>query len=366
MDDRGRRGNHVSARGDPVDWAATPLGPPDQWSAHLHAAVGMCLDLALPAALYRGPELTVVCNDGFRQLLGIREPALEFWTRHAAAFSGDSFERSLSHVLATGLPIRATMQPHGMTDGNGGPRFLEISLSPVREADGHVAGVLQIVQDVTAHVPASAAGADVARAEQAIADSHTLLWAVIEGTSDAVWVKDREGRYLLFNSAAAAIVGRSVDEVLGQDDRALLPPDVARQVMARDRKILSVGHTVTYEETIPLPAGRRVFSTMKTAWRDAQGRILGTLGVSRDITDAKEAEAALKRQSRLVEAMFNQAVSPFTLMDCDARFIRVNEAFAKYYGKSVDEFAGRLYWDVLPFDRTPENEALLVAGHPIT
>jgi PAS domain S-box-containing protein len=383
MDDRGRRGTHVSARGDPGDWADTPLGPPDQWSAHLHAAVGMCLDLALPAALYWGQELTVVCNDGFRQLLGIREPALEFlaersspapprdyaapttpalaesWMRQAAAFHGDSFERSLSHVLATGLPIRATMQPHGLTDGNGGPRFLEISLSPVREADGHVAGVLQIVQDVTAHVPASAAGADVARAEQAIADSHTLLWAVIEGTSDAVWVKDREGRYLLFNSAAAAIVGKTADEVLGHDDRAVLPPDVAQQVMARDRKILSVGHTVTYEETIPLPAGHRVFSTMKTAWRDAQGHILGTLGVSRDITDAKEAEAALKRQSRLVEAMFNQAVSPFTLMDCDARFIRVNEAFAKYYGKSVDEFAGRLYWDVLPFDRTPENEAQL-------
>jgi PAS domain S-box-containing protein len=190
-------------------------------------------------------------------------------------------------------------------------------------------------------------------------DSYTLLRAIVEGTSDAVYVKDTHGCYLLFNSAAEAVTGWRAENVLGRDDRDLLPPDAAREVMARDREVMQTGAVITYEETVPLTVGPRIFSTTKRPYRDPDGRIVGMIGVSRDITDTKQAEAALKRQTRLVEAMFNQVVSPFTLMDPNARFIRVNEAFAKYYGKSVDEFAGRHYWDVLPFDRTPENEALL-------
>lgn len=382
MDNGGGRGSFVGARAFLVDWPDTPLGPPGQWSAHLDAAIGICLDLPLPAALYWGPELTVVCNDAFRKLLDspgqdpLGLPARELWAHqtatsdagttaseagttasdgHPTASDADRLVRSLADVLATGLPIRTPSLSLRLT-GRTCTRVVDSALSPVREADGRVAGVLQILHEATSGIPAERGSRQLSHAA---ADSCTLLRAVIDSTSDAVYVKDREGRYLLFNSAAAALVGKSAEDVLGTDDRSLLPPDVAREVMARDREVVSTGDVITYEETIPLPMGLRVFLTKKMPYRDTSGRILGMLGVSRDITDAKRAEAALKRQSRLVEAMFNQAVSPFTLMDRDARFIRVNEAFAKYYGKSVDEFAGRVYWEVLPFDRTPENKAIL-------
>ncbi|MCA9009551.1 MAG: PAS domain-containing protein [Planctomycetaceae bacterium] len=52
--------------------------------------------------------------------------------------------------------------------------------------------------------------------------SESLLRAVVEGTTDAVFVKDRDGRYLMVNSAAARFIGRPVAEVLGRDDRELL------------------------------------------------------------------------------------------------------------------------------------------------
>ena len=52
--------------------------------------------------------------------------------------------------------------------------------------------------------------------------SETLLRAVIEGTTDAVFVKDCDGRYVLVNEAAARLIGRPVDEVLGRDDTELL------------------------------------------------------------------------------------------------------------------------------------------------
>src|SRR5262249_21676273 len=86
------------------------------------------------------------------------------------------------------------------------------------------------------------------RAERALVESLGLLNAVIEGTSDAVYVKDLDGRSRLINPSGARLVGRSVEEVLGQDDRALFAPESADRLIARDRQILASGSPQTFEE----------------------------------------------------------------------------------------------------------------------
>jgi two-component sensor histidine kinase len=77
------------------------------------------------------------------------------------------------------------------------------------------------------------------------AGSHTLLQAVIEGTSDAVYIKDRQGRYLLFNSAAAIVVGRRAEEVIGKDDKVealfFSSVDVTERTRAEARLRTSLG-----------------------------------------------------------------------------------------------------------------------------
>jgi len=66
------------------------------------------------------------------------------------------------------------------------------------------------------------------RVEAEVRRTTELLRAVADGTTDAVFVKDRAGNYLLFNEAAARFVGKPVAEVLGRDDTALFGPDDAR------------------------------------------------------------------------------------------------------------------------------------------
>ena len=58
-------------------------------------------------------------------------------------------------------------------------------------------------------------------------ESHNLLNAVVEGTADAIFVKDFQGRYLMINAAGARFLGKAVDEVIGKDDR-VVSPDTAR------------------------------------------------------------------------------------------------------------------------------------------
>src|SRR5271169_2840163 len=76
----------------------------------------------------------------------------------------------------------------------------------------------------------------------------TLLQGITEGTTDAVFVKDLQGRYLMINSAGARYLGRSIAEAMGKDASELFSPESGRRIMERDRAVLQSGETCTFEE----------------------------------------------------------------------------------------------------------------------
>ena len=78
-------------------------------------------------------------------------------------------------------------------------------------------------------------------AEEELRRTTQLLHSIIDGTQDAVYLKDREGRHLMFNTAASRMVGKPIQDVLGQDDTAVFDPDSAREVMAHDRQVMESG-----------------------------------------------------------------------------------------------------------------------------
>lgn len=166
------------------------------------------------------------------------------------------------------------------------------------------------------------------RAEQALAEAQAaarsslderqriseLLAAIVDATDDAIFAKDREGRYLLFNRAASHFVGKPVTNVLGRDDRDLFPPEQAEMLMATGRQVMRQEQALTREEALDTADGPRVFLATKGPLRDAAGRVIGLFGISRDITEQKRAErerqaeqeAALDRQRQVRQALLNQ------------------------------------------------------------
>jgi PAS domain S-box-containing protein len=125
------------------------------------------------------------------------------------------------------------------------------------------------------------------RAEEALRESHGLLNAVVEGTSDAVFVKDLNGCYLLINSAGARLFGRPASEILGQGDHELLPPEAAHVAAERDSRVMASGSPQTLEETATVAGARRTFLTTRSPFRNALGRVAGLVGISRDVTELK-------------------------------------------------------------------------------
>ena len=127
-------------------------------------------------------------------------------------------------------------------------------------------------------------------AQQELAKQKTLLDSVIEGTSDAVYIKDTEGRYLLANSAVSRFVGKPVADIIGKDDTHIFPPEEAQALIEQDRWVMDQQTPQTYEEFLPTLEGERFFLSTKGAVRDAEGTAVALFGIARDITDFKQAE----------------------------------------------------------------------------
>jgi two-component system, sensor histidine kinase len=140
----------------------------------------------------------------------------------------------------------------------------------------------------------------------------TLLETIIESVPDPMYAKDLEGRCITLNSAAARVHGCGRRDVIGRTDADLFPPDAAVAMRNQELRILETGVTEVVEESLPdrRHGEARVFLTTKTPLRDPSGAISGIIGISRDITEHKAREEALRRAKEEAERA-NLAKSKF-------------------------------------------------------
>lgn len=133
---------------------------------------------------------------------------------------------------------------------------------------------------------------------------HELLVSVVNGTAESIYVKDLELRYVLVNRAAllSGPVPRAEWQVLGRGSADLFPPIVARRIEAADRTVLATGRMTSFEQeynadpsTTPgKPGAMRWVSMTIAPWQDADGRVVGVVSVSRDITQQRAADARMR------------------------------------------------------------------------
>jgi len=141
----------------------------------------------------------------------------------------------------------------------------------------------------------SAANLALVHAQADLRRQGILFDAVLEGTPDPIYVKDRRGRFVHVNPATAALLGAPAPSIVGRADRDFLKPALAAVIEETDEAIMASARGQTLEERVALPgAPERVFLSSKFAWLDADGTVRGLIGMSRDMTDRFSAEAAMK------------------------------------------------------------------------
>ncbi len=147
----------------------------------------------------------------------------------------------------------------------------------------------------------TAAGRSRAAHLRAAAESqrqNKLLGAIADGTTDAVFVKDREGRYLYANRATADFVRKPLRDLIGKDDRTLFDPQSADALIAHDARLMNENRTETFEETVHVNGEAKTFLVTKGPLHDDDGAVIGLIGVSCDITARKRDEQALRESAQ--------------------------------------------------------------------
>ena len=139
----------------------------------------------------------------------------------------------------------------------------------------------------------SAANAERAAALRWLAEKHARLHAIAQSTSDSLTIKDLDGRYVLVNPAHARMLGSMPEAVVGKRDDDFFPPDVAQSLRDNDRRAVSAEGGVLSEEVLLVAGEPRTFSSAKAPYRVA-GELLGNISISRDVTDQKNDERALR------------------------------------------------------------------------
>lgn len=177
--------------------------------------------------------------------------------------------------------------------------------------------------------------------EKRLCDKDALLRTVIDSSPDAIFVKDRDGRMLLANPATLAAIGKPAAFCIGKTDAEyLLDPRDAPAIMAHDRRIMESGQAQNFDETLLTPYGMRCYRNSKMPLRDCDGNVIGLIGIARDITALKEAEAALRANEERFRAL-TQAV-PAIIWETDAAGANtfVSDLWRAYTGLTAFESAG--------------------------
>jgi signal transduction histidine kinase/CheY-like chemotaxis protein len=215
-----------------TDWAATPIGPMDEWPQSLRTALSICLQSRFPILLWWGPQLVMLYNDAYSAILGAKHPRA---LGQAGAECWPEIWEIIGPMLAGVLDRGAATWSEDqllLLERNGFPEecYFTFSYSPIREEGDRIGGVFTAVTETTAHVVAerrvrtlrslATATSDAARAEDACARAAVAL---AENAIDLPFAL----LYLLTPAGDAAVLAGSSGMVEGAP---AAPPRIALDV----------------------------------------------------------------------------------------------------------------------------------------
>jgi len=169
-----------------------------------------------------------------------------------------------------------------------------------------------------------------------------FLRSLIDAAADLIYFKDKNSVYLGCNQASANFTGVPEKDQIGMTDFDFFDRELAERVVAQDKKVLEGGVAVHNEEEVVTAAGRVLFDTMKAPIYGIDGRPLGLVGISRDITERRLAEDALLERENRFRSIFDYSPVAIGLGElAGGRLVEVNDAWLRLFGYRRDEVIGR-------------------------
>jgi PAS domain S-box-containing protein len=204
-----------------------------------------------------------------------------FTAEHADAALEDE-----KRIMATGEPVLGKIERETLPDGS--ITWALTSKLPLKNRQGRVIGNFGISRDITG----------IKRIEEQLETERNLLRSLIDNLPDYIYVKDPEGRYLLDNIAHRRWLGAASEgEVVGRRVSDFFPADAVARFAHDDEEVILTGHPLLNREELVTDrlGNQRWHATTKVPLRNNDGKVIGLVGISRDITEQKLADQELAR-----------------------------------------------------------------------
>jgi PAS domain S-box-containing protein len=264
-----------------------------------------------------------------------------------------------AEIMRTGKTIENLEEYRGK-DGNS--RHLKVVKSPVFGADGDIAGSQGVLMDIT----------EQKHAEAALDYEKLLLNALLVNSDDKIYFKDLESNFTRCSvSMAKAFKVEKPEDLIGKHDRDFYANDHSTEAFEDEQKIIRTGEPLVgklEKETWPDGHVTWVIST-KMPLRDDNGKITGTFGISKEVTNMKTAEEALSRERNLLSAILNNIPDSIYVKDTGGRKTMANPADLKNLRcKSEADAIGKTDFDLFPKDIAEKfyaDDQTVIHGQPI-
>lgn len=200
-----------------------------------------------------------------------------------------------------------------------------------------------------------------------------ILRLLMENIPDRIYFKDLQSRFVRVNRAHSNWLGvASPDEVIGKTDFDFFSQAHAQGAFTEEQVIIYTGRPMVGEvQRITKRDGTEAWgSTTKLPWRNGYGRIIGTFGVTRNVTAAKEAEEKLNEERNLLRTIIDHLPSRIFVKDTAAHYLINNQAHLRTLGlEHQEEARGRSTIDFFPGERgqqaMADDQRVLATGTPI-
>lgn len=212
---------------------------------------------------------------------------------------------------------------------------VDISLSVLKDHDGKIIGSIGIIRDISKRKDM----------ELKLEYERDLLQSLLDYLPNSIVFKDKECKFIKVNKEKAKHYNMSTEEMKGKTDFDILPSGEAKKIYEDDKKVMETGKPIVNKlEKITDKKGRKHWlSVTKVPRYDSDGKIIGTMGISHDVTELKSAEEEIRKSQQRYKNLFETALYPIIILDNDGKFLDVNEEFTKLLSYDKNDLIGKKF-----------------------